>query len=58
MNIGLIIGAFFLGVFVVLFLITIHELGHFLVAKISGAYVYEFAIGFGPRIFTFKGKET
>lgn len=58
MSTGLIIGAFFLGILVVLILITFHELGHFVIAKISGAYVYEFAIGFGPRILTFKGKET
>ncbi|ATZ16499.1 regulator of sigma E protease [Entomoplasma freundtii] len=41
-----------------LFIVTLHELGHFCVAKWSGAYVYEFALGFGPRLLTFKGKET
>ncbi len=35
-------------------LIFIHELGHFLVAKKSGIRVDEFAIGFPPRIFSFK----
>lgn len=33
------------------FLVTIHELGHFLVAKAVGIKVNEFAIGFGPKIF-------
>ena len=32
-------------------LITIHELGHFIAAKIFRVYVFEFAIGFGPKIF-------
>lgn len=55
---GLVVLAFFLGIIVLLFLVTLHELGHFLIAKVSGAYVYEFSIGFGPRLFCFKGKET
>ncbi|WP_342268567.1 RIP metalloprotease RseP [Spiroplasma endosymbiont of Aspidapion aeneum] len=54
--------AIFLGILIgiisLLILITLHELGHFVVAKLSGAYVYEFAIGFGPTLFTIKGKET
>lgn len=40
------------------FLIFIHELGHFLVAKLCKVKVNEFAIGFGPILFTKKGKET
>ena len=35
-------------------LIFVHELGHFLVAKKSGIRVDEFAIGFRPRLFSFK----
>jgi regulator of sigma E protease len=35
-------------------LIFIHELGHFLVAKKSGIRVDEFAVGFPPKIFSFK----
>ena len=35
-------------------LIFVHELGHFLVAKKSGIRVDEFAVGFPPRIFSFK----
>ena len=27
-----------------------HELGHFLTAKLAGIVVYEFALGFGPRL--------
>lgn len=36
--------------------IFIHELGHFIFAKKAGVYVYEFALGMGPRIFHFKRK--
>lgn len=40
------------------FLIVIHELGHFIFAKLSGVVVEEFAIGMGPKIFGYQGKET
>ena len=33
-------------------LITIHELGHFLVARLFKVKVLKFAIGFGPKVFT------
>ena len=39
-------------------LILIHELGHFITAKLSGVKVNEFAIGMGPTLFRIKGKET
>ncbi len=39
-------------------LITIHELGHFLVAKACKVRVNKFAIGFGPKILKKQGKET
>ena len=37
-------------------IIFVHELGHFLFAKMMGVYVYEFSLGMGPRIFCKKGK--
>ncbi len=37
-------------------LIFVHEMGHFLTAKNRGAYVYEFSLGMGPKIFGFKRK--
>jgi regulator of sigma E protease len=42
-----------IGVIVLIFgvLVGIHELGHFLMAKLSGVWVQEFAWGFGPTIF-------
>ena len=40
------------------FLVFIHELGHFTVAKLCKVKVNEFAIGFGPVLFSKQGKET
>ena len=40
------------------FLIFIHELGHFTVAKLCKVKVNEFAIGFGTTIWKKQGKET
>ncbi len=40
------------------FLIFIHELGHFTLAKLCKVKVNEFAIGFGPTILKKQGKET
>lgn len=39
-------------------IILIHEFGHFLMAKLFHVYVYEFALGMGPQILKWKGKET
>jgi regulator of sigma E protease len=47
-----------LFVFSLGFLVFIHELGHFAVAKYFNVYVKEFAIGFGPVLFQFKKGET
>lgn len=45
-------------VVILLVLVTVHELGHFLFAKLFNVYVTEFALGFGPAIFSRQGKET
>ncbi|MDR0942955.1 MAG: site-2 protease family protein [Ruminococcus sp.] len=39
-------------------IITIHEFGHFLSARLCGITVREFAIGMGPAIFKKQGKNT
>lgn len=39
-------------------IIIIHELGHFLAAKFFGVYCAQFSIGFGPKLWSKKGKET
>ena len=40
------------------FIVFIHELGHFLLAKFNGIEVQEFSIGMGPKLFGFQRKET
>lgn len=45
-------------IFLLGFLILIHELGHFTVAKLCKVKVNEFAIGFGPTVWKKQGKET
>lgn len=47
-----------LFIVVLFFLILVHELGHFVVAKWSRMRVDEFAIGFPPRLFSIKKGET
>lgn len=45
-------------IFVLGFLILIHEAGHFFVAKLCKVAVNEFSIGFGPIIWKKQGKNT
>ena len=44
-------------IFLLGFLILIHEGGHFLVAKLCNVKVKEFAIGFGKTIWQKQGNE-
>lgn len=46
--------------FIVIFgsLVFFHELGHLVFAKRAGILCREFAIGFGPKVFTYKKNET
>jgi membrane-associated protease RseP (regulator of RpoE activity) len=46
------------AILALMFMITIHELGHYLAAKALGFRVNEFAIGFGKAIFKRKNKKT
>lgn len=39
-------------------LVFIHELGHYIFARIFGVTVYEFAIGMGPKLLSVKSKKT
>lgn len=39
-------------------LVAVHEWGHFYFAKRAGVLVHEFAIGFGPKVFSFLKGET
>ncbi len=54
----LIITTFLSICFVLGSIALVHELGHFLTAKLTGIWVIEFAIGFGNRIFKRKWGET
>lgn len=47
-----------IAVFVFSLLIFFHELGHFLMAKLNGVGVTEFAIGMGPTLFHLDTAET
>jgi membrane-associated protease RseP (regulator of RpoE activity) len=65
---ALVLGAVALGVYggwpilvvvlALVFMIFMHELGHYLTAKSAGMKVTEFFIGFGPRIWSFQRGET
>src|ERR1700721_3960867 len=39
-------------------IVILHELGHFVMAKLFGVRVEAFSFGFGPRLFGFKYGET
>lgn len=48
----------FLTILVFFVIVTIHEWGHYFFAKRAGILVREFAIGFGPKLFSLKKGET
>ncbi len=41
-----------------IFMIFMHELGHYITAKAAGMKVTEFFLGFGPRLWSFRRGET
>lgn len=47
-----------IAIIMFLLLVTIHEFGHFIVAKLSGIKVNEFAVGMGPAIYSKEKGET
>lgn len=49
----------YLAVFILInFLILVHELGHFIAAKLSGIPIEQFSVGFGPKLWSFKKGRT
>ncbi len=40
------------------FLILIHELGHYIVARLCGVKILEFAIGMGPKLISYRSKKS
>jgi regulator of sigma E protease len=47
-----------LALFIFGVLIFIHELGHFVVARLCGVKILEFAIGMGPKVISHKSKKS
>lgn len=45
-------------IIIFLVMISLHEFGHFIVSKLVGVKVCEFAIGMGPAVLKFHGRET
>lgn len=54
MNFGTVILSILCFIIGLSVLITIHELGHLLTAKIFNVYAYEFSIGFGKKIVRYR----
>ncbi|MBD1910158.1 MULTISPECIES: RIP metalloprotease RseP [unclassified Leptolyngbya] len=48
----------FAAIAVLALLIVVHELGHFLAARLQGIHVNRFSIGFGPILWKYQGPET
>ncbi|HOJ42888.1 MAG TPA: RIP metalloprotease RseP [Syntrophorhabdaceae bacterium] len=46
------------GIIALSLLIFVHELGHFIVARLSDVKILTFSLGFGKKLISFKGKET
>jgi len=55
MGIYIMILQFIFGLFII---VGLHEMGHMIFAKLFGIRVEEYSIGFPPKIFKFKFKET
>jgi len=49
---------FLIFIIILSILVIAHEFGHYLAARMNKVKVEKFAIGFGPALFTRKGKET
>ena len=49
---------YFIIIAIIGVLIFIHELGHFVFAKLTGIPIAVFSVGFGPKIWKYKKRET
>lgn len=54
---GLFLFKLLLLILVLGIIILVHEFGHFMWAKKFGVHIYEFSIGMGPVLFSWKGKK-
>lgn len=50
------VGYIALAILILLIMITVHEFGHYVAGKFFGFGIDEFAIGFGPKLFSKKRK--
>ena len=46
------VGYILIAILILLVMITVHEFGHYITGKIFGFGIDEFAIGFGPKLFS------
>ena len=51
------IGYILIAILVLLFMVLIHELGHYIAGKILKFKINEFSVGFGPKLFQRKNKQ-
>ena len=51
------IGYILIAILVLLFMVLIHELGHYIAGKILKFKINEFSVGFGPKILQKKNKK-
>lgn len=52
------IGFIAIALLCLMFMIVVHEFGHFVVGRLLGFKVDEFAVGFGPAIFKYTSKKS
>ena len=45
-----------LGILILAVIVFVHEMGHYLIARLNGIEVIEFTVGFGPKIVGWKTK--
>ena len=48
------VGNILLALLVFMFMITVHEFGHFLAGRLLKFQINEFAVGMGPKLFSKK----
>jgi len=52
------VGYVLIAILALMFMVVIHEFGHYLSGKLLGFKINEFAIGFGPALFKKRSKKT
>lgn len=52
------VGSILIAFVILLFMITVHELGHYTAGRLLNFKINEFMIGFGPKLFSRKNEKT